>query len=321
MTKGLFSQTVIAIVWDFDNTLTPQYMQEPLFRRYGIDPDAFWAEANALPAYYAQAGIEVRSDTCYLGHLLSYVRHGRMPDLTNAKLRALGAEIRFFEGIPEVFDRLDAVVTAPALHLGDVRLEVEHYVVSTGLKEMILGSSIADRLAGVWASEFIETPAAPGYDPATTPASGPISHIATFLDNTTKTRALFEINKGVNKSDITVNDDVAEDDRRVPFRNMIYVADGPSDVPSFSVMNRNGGFTLAVYDPGNDQQFRQVRDLRRRGRVQEMAPADYRPGTHASKVLEDQVATIARGIIEERERSFRSRVGPGPRHTDAPPTA
>ncbi|MBM3288829.1 MAG: haloacid dehalogenase-like hydrolase, partial [Candidatus Hydrogenedentes bacterium] len=100
--KGLFLQNVIAVIWDFDKTLSPNYMQKPLFDAYDIDEDLFWGEVNALPEYYRRAGITVQRDICYLGHMLSYVREGRMPGLTNAKLRELGAAIEFFPGIPEL---------------------------------------------------------------------------------------------------------------------------------------------------------------------------------------------------------------------------
>ncbi|NIA13895.1 MAG: haloacid dehalogenase-like hydrolase, partial [Nitrospiraceae bacterium] len=230
-TKGLFLQNVIAVVWDFDRTLSPHYMQLPLFEEYGIDEGAFWDEVNALPAYYARAGIHIQHDTCYLGHLLTYVREGLCPGLTNAKLRELGGRIKFFPGIPTLFDELDAVLEPAPFREGDLRLE--HYVVSTGLAEMIRGSAIAGRIEGVWASEFIETPAGARQDLSGTPPGGPISHIAGFLDHTTKTRALWEINKGVNKHEgLTVNDTIPEEERRVPFKNLIYVADGPSDIPS-----------------------------------------------------------------------------------------
>jgi hypothetical protein len=90
--KGPFSQNRIAVIWDFDKTLTPHYMQKPLFEAYDIDEQRFWSEVNALPEYYARAGVRVNRDTCYLGHLLSYVKSGRIPDLTNARLRELGRE-------------------------------------------------------------------------------------------------------------------------------------------------------------------------------------------------------------------------------------
>ncbi|MBN2309304.1 MAG: haloacid dehalogenase-like hydrolase [Candidatus Hydrogenedentes bacterium] len=311
----MFFQNVIALIWDFDHTLSPHYMQRPLFREYGIDEAAFWREVNALPAYYERGGVHVQADTCYLGHLLSYVRNGRMPGLSNAKLRELGGAIEFFPGIPEFFDRLAGIVNAPEFKEGDLEIELEHYVVSTGLAEMIRGSAIASRLDGIWASEFIEEPAAPGADLSGAPPSGPIGQIAGFLDNTTKTRALFEINKGVNKSrSITVNDTIPEEERRVPFKNMIYIADGPSDIPSFSVVKKHGGGSYAVYAPGDEAQFAQVNALQAGGRVDSIGPADYSANSQTDMWIRHRVTAIARRILNERKRAFRDKVGPSPGH-------
>ncbi|MBX7256653.1 MAG: haloacid dehalogenase-like hydrolase [Candidatus Hydrogenedentes bacterium] len=310
--KGLFLQNVIAVIWDFDKTLSPQYMQKPLFDAYDVDEQRFWAEVNALPAYYAKAGVTVQQDTSYLGHLLSYVQSGRMPDLTNARLRELGADIEFFPGIPELFERLANLARISPFDEWDLHLE--HYVVSTGIAEMVRGSRIAPYLSGIHASEFIEVPAGPGTDFAGSPQTGPISQIAGFLDNTTKTRALFEINKGVNKAGISVNDAIPEDERRVPFKNMIYIADGPSDIPSFSVVKKHNGHTCAVYTPGSAKHFEQAKRLQDTDRVDHVAPADYREGTQVSMWLEAVVKEIAGRMVEERKRAFQSKVSPGPTH-------
>ncbi len=313
--KGLFLQNIIAVIWDFDKTLSPQYMQEPIFRDYGIDPAVFWGEVHTLPAYYERAGIRVREDTCYLGHLLTYVRAGRMPGLSNAKLRAMGRQLKLFPGIPEVFARLAQVLDEPLFREGDLRLE--HYVVSTGLAEMVRGSGVADYLTDIWASEFIESPAAPGFDPASTPPSGAISQIASVLDNTTKTRAIFEINKGVNKEPgIAVNDTLPEEERRVPMRNMIYIADGPSDIPSFSVMREYGGLSYAVYDPGSEERFEQAVQLDKDERVDGFGPADYREDTPTERWLRLHVRQIAERMMAGRKRALESRVGQGPVHIE-----
>jgi hypothetical protein len=311
--KGLFLQNVIAIVWDFDRTLTPHYMQKPLFDVYDVDEDAFWREVNALPDYYKRAGITVQRDTCYLGHMLSYVREGRMPGLTNAKLRELGGNMVFYPGIPELFERLRGVLLDPRYAESDLRLE--HYVVSTGLAEMIRGSEIAPHLAGIYASEFVEEPAKPGANLSGKPGAGPISQIAGFLDNTTKTRALFEINKGVNKEDsISVNDTIPEDERRVPFKNMIYIADGPSDIPSFSVVKKHGGQTCAVYESGSKASFDQALSLQENGRVAFIGEADYREEKPTYMWLQRQVSRMAERMVAERKKTFQSKVGRGPNH-------
>lgn len=311
--QGLHLQNVIALIWDFDKTLSPQYMQAPLFAAYGVDGRAFWEEVNALPGHYARAGVTVQPDTCYLGHLLTYVREGRMPGLNNARLRELGREIDLFPGVLGLFDRLKGVLEAPEFAEGDLRLE--HYVVSTGLAEMIRGCAIAPKLSGIWASEFIEVPALPGADLGGAPGSGEITQIAGFLDNTTKTRAIFEINKGVNKlPNIHVNDMLPEEDRRVPIRNMIYIADGPSDIPSFSVVRKHGGLAYAVYEADSEAQFAQVEALHRTGRVDDYGPAEYAEGSKTDMWLRLNVRRIGEGIMRGRRDALDSRVRRGPTH-------
>ncbi|HDP33499.1 MAG TPA: haloacid dehalogenase-like hydrolase [Candidatus Hydrogenedentes bacterium] len=313
MSKSLFLQNVIAVIWDFDKTLSPQYMQTPLFERYGVDEEQFWREVNALPGYYKRAGITVQRDTCYLGHLLTYVNRGVMKGLSNAILREVGASVTFYDGIPDIFSRLKTILGQAKYQDSDLRLE--HYVVSTGLAEMIRGSTVAPYLSGVWASEFIETPAPPGVSPDATPERGEITQIAGLLDNTTKTRAIFEINKGVNKRpDISVNDMLPEEERRVPIRNMIYVADGPSDIPSYSVIRKHGGLAYAVYETASPKHFAQVDELLRTGRVDACGPANYCAGGQTSLWLERQVARIADRMMNERLRALESQVGRGPGH-------
>jgi hypothetical protein len=159
--------------------------------------------------------------------------------------------------------------------------------------------------------------AGPGTNLNGTPESGPISQIAGALDNTTKTRALFEINKGVNKvPSISVNDSVPEDERRVPFKNMIYVADGPSDIPSFSVVLKHGGYACAVYDPRSKRQYDQAAELLESDRVSNYDPADYQEGTPTSLWLERQVLRIAKRMVEERKHTTMRKVGRGPTHVD-----
>ena len=310
--KGLFLQNVIAVVWDFDKTLSSHYMQRPLFQAYDIDENAFWDEVNALPKFYRRAGISVSPETSYLGHILSYVQAGRMKGLTNAKLRELGRDIELYPGLPDFLLELKQIVHEPAFKDADLRLE--NYVVSTGLKEMVLGSRVAPYLDGVWASEFIETPAAPGEDFTKDPRPGTISQIAGFLDHTTKTRALFEINKGVGKHEkISVNTLLPEDERRVPFHSLIYIADGPSDIPSFSVVKKFGGFAFAVYE-NTEAHFKQVRNLHREGRVHEYGEADYRPGTQTWRILMAQVRDIATRLVDARRKTTAGKAGVDPAH-------
>lgn len=316
MASTLFLQNVIAIVWDFDKTLTPGYMQEPLFARYSVDPGEFWAEVRALPAYYRNHGAELVSpDSLYLNHILTYVRHGPFAGLTNALLRQLGGELEFYPGVPSIFralhDRLDS---HPGARQHDIRLE--HYVVSTGLRQMILGSVIAEHVKDVWACEFVEAEPLPGFlSGATQAPMGQICQIGYVLDNTTKTRAIFEINKGCNiYPEINVNSHIAPENRRVPFQNMIYVADGPSDVPVFSVVKSQGGKTYAVYAPRAEADFAQANSLLRDGRVLAFGEANYESGSPTAIWLGQAVDEIADRIAADRNSVLEATVSRPPGH-------
>jgi len=309
-----FSQNVIAIVWDFDFTLTPRNMQEPLFTTYNVDENKFWKEVNALPEYYKKAGVRVSEETAYLWHIISYIQAGKFPDLTNQKLRELGEKIEFYPGLPEFLLEVQQWLEKDPYIEYD--LKVEHYIVSSGLAEMIRGSKIAPYISGVWASEFIEVPAGPDEDFSKTPKSGLISQVGYIIDHTTKTRALFEINKGVNKLEgISVNDSIPEDARRVPFKNMIYVGDGPSDIPCFSVVRKHGGLTYAVYPKGDKDKFLQVVSLLEADRIDAYGPADYRDDSETVYWMRDKILKIANRIVQDKLGAFHSQVKSGPKHT------
>jgi hypothetical protein len=142
--------------------------------------------------------------------------------------------------------------------------------------------------------------------------------MAYVLDNTTKTRAIFEINKGSNKvPGIDVNATMPEADRRIPIRHMIYVADGPSDVPVFSVLNRFGGRTFAVYRAGSDEEFSQVNQLQKQGRVQSFGEANYQEGSQTSMWLKNAVTEIAEQMVRHREATLGERVGKPPTHLNS----
>jgi hypothetical protein len=328
MSAPIHPQNVIALVWDFDKTLIPGFMQDPIFVEFSIDAAQFWLEVNALPDYYRRFGVNVNPDNAYLNHLISYVVHGQMPHLTNAKLKELGAKIVFHPGLPDFFPYLSKVLSqVPDADRFDLRLE--HYIVSAGLRQMIEGSAIRPFVEDIWASEFIETCAPPGFDPDVTlkldenaqPAphypflENGIMQIAVAYDNTSKTRALFEINKGSNKnSAIDVNASMRPEDRRVPFENMIYIADGPSDVPAFSVVRHNNGTAFAVYDDNQPQSLEQADNLRREGRVDHFGLTDYRPESATAQWLSLRVKQIALRIIEQRREALKKSVGIVPRH-------
>jgi hypothetical protein len=322
MAATLFTQNTIACIWDFDKTLIPEYMQSPLFRRYGVDEATFWLETNALVENYRRRGYTLSPEIAYLNHLLTYVLSGRMAGLNNQILFDCGSEIRFYPGLPEFFGASKSwVADKPDFRRHDIRLE--HYVVSTGLAKMIQGSAIARHVDGIWGCEFIENPLQPGFleqkeFELTTPAE--IAQIGMVIDNTTKTRALFEINKGTNKNPaIDVNSRVAAEDRRIPFQNMIYIADGPSDVPSFSVVKGNGGKAYGIYNPANPSEFEQNDRLRQVGRIDHYGPADYTGTSSTTQWLRLQVHEICDRIVRDREAAVQQRTARPPRHLNALP--
>jgi hypothetical protein len=322
MASTLFTQNIIACIWDFDKTLIPAYMQAPLFRRYGLDESTFWAETNALAEHYKRRGYNISPEINYLNHLLTYVRAGQMGGLNNKILRECGAEIKFYPGLPGFFESARAWVKAKPEYTKH-ELSLEHYIVSTGLAEMIRGSAIAPYVDGIWACEFIENPLQPGFlnqKELGLDAASEIAQIGMMIDNTTKTRAIFEINKGTNKNPaIDVNAKVTPEDRRIPIQNIIYIADGPSDVPSFSVVKKGGGKTYAVYNPAVRAEFEQNDRLRHTGRIDHYGPADYTSGSATSNWLHLQVDKICERIVADREAAVASRVTRPPRHLNATP--
>ncbi|HEX2153916.1 MAG TPA: HAD family hydrolase [Acidimicrobiia bacterium] len=318
MARPIFPQTVIAVIWDFDKTLIPGNMQRPLFRHFDIDEAAFWEEVDGLENWYRHHGNTlIARDTLYLNHLLSYVQSGLMPGLSNALLRDLGSEIEFYEGMPEFLGRMKKDIESDP-RFSEHQIHVEHYVISTGLRQMILGSAVAPFVTDVWGSEFTELVAPPGYGDGQDRLFSPDAEIRQLIytiDNTTKTRAIFEINKGTNKNrNIDVNAKIAREDRRVPFQNMIYIADGPSDVPVFSVVEANGGRTYAVYRPGSSVEFEQANRLLEQDRIDAFGEADYSEGSHTAMWITHTAEGIARRIVRDREEALSERVGLPPKH-------
>jgi hypothetical protein len=321
MTQPLFLQNIIACIWDFDKTLSPGYMQAPIFDMYRVEPKKFWKEVEELPNHYKKNGLDlISTDTLYLNHILTYARQGIFKGLNNARLRKLGAKIELYEGLPDFFDKIKHfVATNP--EYAQHEIQVEHYIVSTGLRQMVLGSKIAPYVDGVWGCEFIEDAPPPGYLDAgkKVVSDDPkiISQIAYALDNTTKTRAVFEINKGSNIiPDIAVNAMIPDEDRRVPFQNMIYIADGPSDIPVFSLINQFGGRTFAVYQPGSSKEFSQVNNLQKQKRVQSFGEANYTEDSQTSMWIKNAIREICRQIVKNRERALGDKIGKPPRHLE-----
>lgn len=297
-------QNVIALIWDFDKTLVNGYMQDPIFEEYGVDAVAYWKEVNAIPEFYAKKGIRVNPDTAYLLKFIRDAKAGIFKGLNNEKLRTYGSRQKFYPGIPAFFETtLNLLKDIDECREFNIR--VEHYIVSTGFAEVIRGSALASHVEGIWGCELIDSEGE---------GEVVINEVAYTIDNTTKTRAIFEINKGVNKKNgVGLNSKMSDGQRRVSFKNMIYIADGPSDVPAFSLVKKNGGLTFAIYPKGDITALNQVEQLRSDGRVDFFAEADYTEGTTTYSWLVEKIKKLANNIIQE-ERNKLVVANNGPRH-------
>ncbi|WP_276905949.1 hypothetical protein [Faecalibaculum rodentium] len=298
---------VIAVIWDFDKTLINGYMQDPIFKRYNVNGKDFWIDNDKSIDNYLEKSVKVNKDTFYLNNFINQAKSaGKFEGLNNAILRECGGELEFFPGVEEFFKETKNMFQDDSKY-SEYNIHVEHYIVSTGFAEEIRGSTIMEHVEGIWGCELIES----DFD-----GKKVIGEVGYTIDNTTKTRAIFEINKGINKGipGIDVNSKIPEEHRRVPFNQMIYIADGPSDVPAFSVVNKGGGYTFAVYPKGDKEGLAQVEQLRADGRVKMYSEADYSSGTLANMLLKMKIQEIGDRIYHREREKLSSSISSSPKH-------
>lgn len=245
---------IVAIMYDFDKTLCTKDMQEYGFiPSIGQSPREFWGAVAKL------------TDEEHMDNILAYmyemVRAAANPDnkksISRDSLQLLGKDVAYYEGVETWFERVNKFAESKGVN-------VEHYIVSSGVKEIIEGTSIANQFKRIYASEFMYR-------------GGKIVWPKFAVNYTAKTQFLFRINKGVldisTQSAEVMNQYTAEKDRRIPFRNMIYIGDGLTDVPCMKLVRANGGQSIAVYTPENG--LARVKSLLSAQRVNYIAPADY----------------------------------------------
>ncbi|MCI6915098.1 MAG: haloacid dehalogenase-like hydrolase [Lachnospiraceae bacterium] len=247
---------VIAIMYDFDKTLCTTNMQEYSFiPEIGLTADEFWSQSNELAQDEQMDPV-----LSYLYLMLTESRNHRKSIRRENFVKA-GEKLQFYPGVKTWFDRIN--------QYGEEHgVSIEHYIISSGLKEIIEGCEIKDAFKEIFACEFL-------YD-----ENGVAVWPKNVVNYTTKTQILFRINKGVMdlSDDRTVNEFTPENQRRVPFHNMIYIADGVTDVPCMKLVKVNGGYSVAVYQEENEKSKDTVKELMRQDRINLFAPADYSQG-------------------------------------------
>lgn len=268
----------IAIAYDFDGTLAPGNMQEYNFiPDLNMDKGEFWREANEMAKKH-----DMDEVLAYM-HLMLIKAKEQNLDLREGSFVKYGEKITFFEGVESYFERINAYAAEQNLHL-------EHFIISSGLREIVKGTRIAKHFKTIYASGF-------QYDDngiACWPALG--------VNYTNKTQFLFRINKGIyNSYDNTlINKSMPEDERAVPFSNFIYIGDGETDVPAMKMVNLYGGTTIAVYNPNSvasPERPVSARDncikLIRQKRADYIGPADYTENSELDIILKKVIDKIA----------------------------
>ena len=259
---------IVAILYDFDKTLCTTDMEDYTFiPALGYTPSEFWAKANSFGAENKMDGL-----LAYMYTMIAECR-AQGVKLSRDFLVRCGEEIVLFPGVREWFSRINA--------FGEkCGVTVEHYVISSGLREIIEGSGIAEEFKQIYACEFY-------YD-----ENGDAAWPKLDVNFTNKTQFVYRINKGVLDiaDDKRLNDSMPDDSKRVPFTNMIYIGDGLSDVPCMKMMRAYGGQAIAVYQNASRVG---VEKLLADGRVDFMFPADYREGTELDQTVQNILRKMA----------------------------
>ncbi len=254
---------IVALIYDFDGTLSPGNMQEFGFiQAVGKTPKEFWTMSDGLAA-----GQDASNVLSYMKMMFDEARKNGIT-LRRSDFRKFGKHIELFEGVKDWFRLVNEYGAAHGVR-------VEHYINSSGLKEIIEGSPIASEFKHIFACSYIYNDAGEAVWPGIS------------VDYTAKTQFIFKISKGIfsahdNKK---VNESVAEDKKRIPYPQMIYFGDGETDIPSMKIITMFGGHSIAVYEPGNTRKKAFADKLKRQGRVSFTAPADYRPDRRTFKVV------------------------------------
>ena len=273
---GIYEEkTNISYCYDFDKTLSPDDMQaQGYIQSIGFEVSEFWKESNNLAT-----DNDMDQNLAYMYMMASKSRGKRL--FTRENLRGDGAKVELFPGVDTWFDRIN--------QYGDSKgVEVEHYIISSGLKEMIEGTKVADKFKKIYASSFY-------YD-----VDGVAVWPAQVVNYTNKTQFLFRIEKGVlDVNNQGVNSYFAPDEYRIPFRNIVYIGDSDTDIPCMKLVNINGGHSIGVYNSETKDKSKVFRMLDE-NRIKYFVPADYTKGAKLEQLIHQIIdRTISNEVLEE----------------------
>lgn len=272
---------VLAICYDFDKTLSPDDMQAQGFiQSVGYDVGEFWKQSNGLAS-----GNDMDQNLAYM-LMMQQAAEGKKL-FTRGELMKCGKEVALFPGVKDWFKR---ICTYGEEH----GVLVEHYIISSGLKEMIEGTDVAGEFKKIYASSFFYN------------EKGVAIWPAQVVNYTNKTQFLFRIEKGVlDINDPGVNDSFAPDEMRVPFRNMVYIGDSDTDVPCMKLVNVNGGYSIGVYNADTRDKTK-VYKMMRENRIKYYAPADYSEGKELDILLKAIIDRTAENeALESRFYAYK----------------
>ena len=265
-------KTTVALIYDFDGTLAPGNMQEYDFiPAVGKSNKEFWSEANSLAERQ-----DADSILTYMAKMIQEAKSKNL-SLRREAFRESGRNIHLYNGVREWFARINS-------YGAQRNLNILHYINSSGLTEIIEGTEIAHEFRKIYACTFL-------YD-----IDGIAYWPGVAVNYTNKTQFIFKINKGVESvyDSKQVNKFIPENERPVPFRNMIYVGDGTTDIPCMRLVKNFGGHSIAVYNPDDEKSARKdMTALIRDNRVNYVCPADYSDGSEIDTVVKKIIDKIA----------------------------
>ena len=286
------AQDVIAIICDCDGTLCPD-TSDKFVRDLGIDSEDFWRrQVDGL----VQDGWD--PPLAYLSRLLELSRNEGVPSLTREALRGSGEGVEFYQGALDFVPRLRAMLSDDDEYR-EAGITIEWYIVSSGIEALLRATTLQGLATDIFAGEY-------AFD-----ESGRATAVKRTVTFTEKTKFIYAINKGITGTELRrrpyrVNDAMEPKDRRIPFENMIYVGDGPSDIPCFSMIRYLGGKGIGVMPP-DDTELRRPYQLATGQRLT-VGPytADYREGTDLYKMMARMVTSIADSIVFLRNQQLKS---------------